>query len=299
MARFSDLRPMTIGEVLDRSFQVLRRHVGPLFATAVLGILPMLGIYLSMTSYSAAPTPQGGAAAATLFGVFYLLMLLTTAVSWGALTRDVDRAIQRQAVSFTDGLTHGLRAFFRIIGFWIMAYLAGLVILVPAVLAAGVVVAVVVAVLGQSVLAGVIGFTVGAAVFVGAGLVWAPIGFMGLPAMIVEGLGPIKAVRRAHDLGKGGRLRVAATAFVAWIIMMLPTLGLSFVLGLGLAVWDPTASGTSSSVQLYVYQAVSFLVTGLTTPFMVAAMVFTYYDRRVRREGYDVELAAEPPLQAV
>ena len=149
------------------------------------------------------------------------------------------------------------------------------------------------AILGESVAAIVVMVLVGGAALLGAALLWAPVAFLGLPAVILEGLGPVKAVRRATELGKGGRLRVTATALVAWIIMVLPTVGLSFLLGLGLSIWDPMAVGTASATQMYLYQVISFLVTGLTTPFMVAAMVFTYYDRRVRREGYDVELVSE------
>lgn len=292
MLNTSDLRPMTMGEVLDRSFQVLRRHLGTLFLTALVGILPLLGIYLSAIPYSSATAGASGAAAA-LFGFFYLLMFLTAAVSWGALTRDVDQAAHGRSVGVKDGLARGFRAFFRIVGYWIMAYLAAVGILMPMIFIAGIVLAVAGGALGQSVLAVVLVGGATVALLGAAVLFWAPIGFLGLPALMVEHLGPIKAVRRAHSLGKGGRFRVAATAFTAWLIMMLPTVGLSFLLGLGLAVFDPTAAGTSTSTQLYFYQVFSFLITGVTTPFMVAAMVFTYYDRRVRREGYDVELASE------
>jgi hypothetical protein len=292
MTNISDLRPMSMGEVLDRSFQVLRRHLGTLFLTALVGILPLLGIYLSAIPYSSTSAGASGAAAA-LFGFFYLLMFLTTAVAWGALTRDVDQAVHGRSVGFKEGLVRGFKAFFRIVAYWIMAYLAAVALLFPALFVAGIAMVAAGGALGGSVLAI---FLAGGVVVVVAGaalLVWAPIGFLGLPVLIVEGLGPIRAVRRAHALGKGGRIRVAATAFTAWVIMMLPTIGLSFMLGLGLALFDPTAAGTSTSTQLYFYQVFSFLITGVTTPFMVAAMVFTYYDRRVRREGYDVELASE------
>ena len=294
MTKIPDLRPMAMGEVLDRSFQVLRRHLGPLFVTALIGIVPLLGIYLTAIPSTATVTPDFGPAMATVFFVLYILLLLTMAVSWGAVTREVDRAVQGEPVSVMDGLRHGLKAFFRVVGFWIMAYLAILAVFLPALLAAGVVMAIAGFLFGESVLGGLIGFVAAAVAFTAAGFVWAPIGFLGLPAVMIEGLGPVKALRRAHELGKGGRVRVGVTALVAWVIMALPTLGLSFAMGLGFAAFDPTIAGTASTTQLYLYQVASFLVTGLTTPFMVATMVFMYYDRRVRREGYDVEVVSEP-----
>ncbi|MGK7311883.1 MAG: hypothetical protein ACN0LA_06545 [Candidatus Longimicrobiales bacterium M2_2A_002] len=297
--KISDLRPMTMGEVLDRSFQVLRRHFGPLFVTALIGIVPLLGIYLTAIPSTATVTPGFSPAMATMLFVLYILLLLTMAISWGAVTQEVDQAVKEEAVSVMDGLRHGMKAFFRVVGFWIMAYLAVLAVFLPALLAAAVVMAVAGFLFGESALAGIVGFVAAGAAFLVAGFVWAPIGFLGLPAVMIEGLGPIKALRRAHELGKGGRIRVGVTALAAWIIMILPTIGLSFAMGLGFAAFDPTVAGTASTTQLYLYQVVSFLVTGLTTPFMVAAMVFMYYDRRVRREGYDVEVVSEPVPRTV
>ncbi|MFW5947672.1 MAG: hypothetical protein ACOCUW_04190 [Gemmatimonadota bacterium] len=293
MTGFTDLRPMTVGEILDRSFQVLRQHVGTLFVTALIGILPLLGLYLTMAPYAGAVSPEAMAAMTTLFLVFYLLILMTTAVSWGALTRDVNRVVRGEPVSLTDGLRHGLRAFFRIAGLWLLVTLAAVGAFLVPVLGAAIVLVGVSVIVGEGVLAGLLTFgLVLAALAIGL-LLWAPVAFMGLPALMVEGLGPLRSLRRAHELGKGGRLRVTVTAFVAWLIVTLPAIGVPFLLGIGAALWDPAAAGTATATQLYLYQAISFLVTGLTTPFMVAVMVFTYYDRRVRREGYDVELVAE------
>jgi hypothetical protein len=223
-----DLRPMALGEVLDRSFQVLRHHIGTLFVTAIVGTAPLLLLYLGvgLPYGTAMPADPPGAVGILMFAVI-LGFVLTAAVSWAALTREVDQTVTGGPVSFADGMRHGLRAFFRVLGL------------------------------------------------------------------------VIAAVKRAHTLGKGGRVRIVATAFVSWLLMMLPTIGLPFVLGMGFDIWTTDTVGTIPATQLYVYQAVSFLVGGLTTPFMVAVMVFTYYDRRVRREGYDVELVSESIPQSV
>jgi hypothetical protein len=49
---------------------------------------------------------------------------------------------------------------------------------------------------------------------------------------------------------------------------------------------------TLTTTQLYIQHVSTTLVNALTTPYVVGVLVLLYYDRRVRREGYYVELAA-------
>lgn len=294
-----DLRPMGVGEVLDRSFQMLRRHLGTLFVTTLLGMAPLLVIYLSMGVPMGAAMPEEQLAGiGGLALVAFFVFMVTVTVAWAALTRQVDQAVEGGPVSLADGARYGVRKFLKVLGLMILVYLAGLGLLLPATLAAVALGLVVSLVLGEAASAVAVAVLIVVA-FAVAALVWAPLAFLSLPAMVSEGIGPVQALRRAHRLGKGGRGRVAATAFVAWLVMLLPTIGLPFLFGFGTEFWTGSGAGTTSSMQLYLYQAVTFAVGGLTTPFMVAVMVFTYYDRRVRREGYDVELASEAIPQNV
>lgn len=295
-----DLRPMSVGEVLDRSFQVLRGHLAPLFVTALLGTAPLLLVYLAMGVPYGAAVPESQLAAMTgMMMVMLIVFVFAVSVSWAALTRQVDQAVVGGAVSLGDGLRHGVRAFFRMLAVGILIYLVGAGLLIPVGMVVALAAGVGSALLGGGIawMAVVVLAVVAAAV--AALLLWAPMAFMAIPALISEELGPIEALNRAHKLGKGGRLRVVGTSLVAWIVMMLPTIGLPFLLGFGLALWTPAGAGTVSTTQVYLYQAMTFVIGGLTTPFMVAAMVFTYYDRRVRREGYDVELVSESIPQHV
>jgi hypothetical protein len=295
-----EIRPMSMGEVLDRSFQILRRHVGTLFVTAVLGTAPLLVLYLAMgTAGTPLLTDAEMAAMSGTLVLAFLLFLVTGTISWAALTREIDQGVEGAPVTLGDGLRTGLRSFFRVLAYAILVYVVGFVIVLPVSLALFAVATVAGGLLGSEILAGVLavlGFGTGLLL---AALVWAPMAFLGLPALISEGIGPIAAIKRGHELGKGGRVRIVATAVVAWLVMMLPTVGLPFLFGFGMSLWSPETAGTVAATQLYLYQAVTFLVGGLTTPFLVAVMVYTYYDRRVRREGYDVELASAAIPQGV
>lgn len=288
------LRPMGIGEVLDRSFQVLRSHFGVLVGTALAGMSPLLLLYLAMgVPYgTAAPGPDASPAMVLALVALFALMGLATAVVWAALTHQVDRAAAGEAVTVGAGLRKGIGSLLRLVGAGIMVYLALLGVMIPAVLIGFAGAGIAGALLGTGVAAGLVtavAFGVPGAIAI---VVWSALAFLIVPAVVLDGLGPIRALRRANQLAKGGRIRVFATAILAWLVVMLPAVGLPFMLGIGMAVWDPQAAGQMSTLQLYLYQALSFGVSALTTPFLAAAMVYTYYDRRVRREGYDVELAS-------
>lgn len=290
---FPEMRPMGVGEVLDRSFQTLRRHFGVLFATSVIGLSPILLLYLVMGNPGMMVSPETGMP--TFSPTFFVLMLagmLMGAVLWAALTAEVDGDATGGPVTVGDGLGTGFRMLLRMIGAGILVYLAALGLLIPVGIVAFLV-SLVGALIGSTVVMTVLmglGFAVPGVV---AGVVWLSLTFLIAPALVIEKLGPVKALRRANELAKGGRLRVCATSILAYLVMLLPTLGLPFVLGMGAMLWSPQAAGQVSTIQLYIYEVVMIGVSAITTPFMVAAMVFTYYDRRVRREGFDVELASE------
>lgn len=289
----SEMRPMDMGEVLDRSFQTLRRHFGVLFATAVIGFLPLLILYLvAGTPYALMASTQPGTPGVSAAFIFLTIAaFVMMAVLWAALTAQADAHVTGGVVAVGTGLGTGFRSLLRMIGVGIMVYLAALVLVIPVALIGGVLSAVG-GLTGSKVIADLllfVGFVVPGAV---ALVIWLSLAFLTVPSLVIEKLGPIKAMRRALQLAKGGRLRVCAIAFLSYLVVLLPAFGLPILFGAGTLMWNPQAAGQMSATQLYLYQAVMIAVSAVTTPFMAATMVFTYYDRRVRREGYDVELAS-------
>lgn len=286
------IRPMGVGEILDRSFQTLRSHFGTLVGTALIGFSPLLAIYvIAGVPYGSTPTDPLAAGLGVILIVLVPLMLVGLGVVWAGLTYQADQAAQGRSPGVVEGLKAGFRSLLRLVGVGILAYLALLGLMLPVAIMGGALAAI----------GGAIGSDVGAVLVVAAiavlGVVamvyWVALTFLILPALIVEGVGPIRALRRANGLAKGGRLRVSATAILAWLIVALPAFGIPFLLGAGSMLWNPEAAGELGAVQLFLYQALTFGVSALTSPFLAATMVYTYYDRRVRREGYDVELASE------
>lgn len=289
------LHPLSMAEILDRAFQVYRRHFSTMFVVAVVTFLPMSLLYM------VAGEPVTGAGEAALPGPFFWIVLVlalpVTALGWAALTEVAHRGAVEDAPRVRRALARGLQVVLRLLAFGLVAYLMLLfttvAMLVPVVLGAvvgsqG---------FGEGSLATVSVLAVVALAALGVGLVlltwWGAVVTLGLPVLVVEDVGLLKTFRRAHDLSRGARIRTVTVSFVAWLAVMLPTLGILLTFGLGSSLWNPDSALTMTAREVYLQNALLSLSGVLTTPFLVASMIYIYLDRRIRREGYDVELASD------
>ncbi|HLZ48494.1 MAG TPA: hypothetical protein VKR80_07590 [Candidatus Limnocylindria bacterium] len=105
------------------------------------------------------------------------------------------------------------------------------------------------------------------------------------PAIVLEGLGPIAGIRRSFHLVDRARLRTLGLWFLMGIITSL--LGLVFsIVFLASFVAEPTVRS--------VLQAAATIASGaISAPLLFGALVILYYDLRVRKEAFDLQLAAE------
>jgi hypothetical protein len=115
--------------------------------------------------------------------------------------------------------------------------------------------------------------------------------FAVLPAVVIEKVGPADSILRSFRLALGALPRVAGVVGVAFVIVFLPLIVVMAVTGGFQAFTDPGAVPSAGS--FWAQQVGNSLTSALTTPFMVAALVILYFDRRVRTEAYDVQLAAD------
>jgi hypothetical protein len=92
------------------------------------------------------------------------------------------------------------------------------------------------------------------------------------------------AMKRSWDLTRGFRGKVMLVLFVASLTLTLP----GIVLGVFVLIKSGVAAG-SKPLWLLVGSAA---LTMLVYPFLYTAITVLYYDLRVRKEGYDLELLA-------
>lgn len=108
------------------------------------------------------------------------------------------------------------------------------------------------------------------------------------PAVVVaEQKGPLAALGRSWNLVKGRLWPVLGALVLAYLLYFVA----SQILGLAASTFAlaDAASGTVSFLPNVVASAV---VSVLAAPFLAAVVTIIYFDLRVRKEGYDLELMA-------
>lgn len=109
-----------------------------------------------------------------------------------------------------------------------------------------------------------------------------------IPALVVERVGPLRALRRSRQLVSGRWRASAAVLLLANVMVGVVGGVLTELLG-GLALGsDPTVAAA-----VVVSTLSGIVVTILLQPFTATVYTVLYYDLRVRKDGYDIERLAE------
>ena len=101
--------------------------------------------------------------------------------------------------------------------------------------------------------------------------------------VLEQPLSALGAMNRSWELTKGFRFKVLVSVFVAVLLFVVPMMIVSLMSAVGTwtGVWSPLISQVLIGVlQIFVY------------PFFYIVITVLYYDLRVRKEGYDLELLA-------
>ena len=291
-----NLRPLSFGEILDGGFTLYRRNFVTFALTSLIMALAMVAALIALAGATAAgigglEVDDLGAFFGAMFGFMLILgvvMGLLMCVLWNALTREASQAYIGEPTSIRDGLGAGFRGALRVF----LSGMVATVMMVVALLASSIVLGIVQTVIGSMgavalVLAQVLSFLVTLALYLAAMAAF----FAVVPAIVVEGKGPVDAISRSIDLARGAPLQVVGVMVVTFIISYLPILAVVVMTGGLAAVLD--RDSMPSMMQFVAGQLLAVGVGILTTPFFCAVMVLLYYDRRVRTEALDVQILAD------
>jgi hypothetical protein len=109
---------------------------------------------------------------------------------------------------------------------------------------------------------------------------------LAMPACVVEGLAAGPSLKRSVELSKGARGRV----FVLGILVGAVRLVLGVILGFPLIAFSFKHPGHPLPMGLMVTQQLAgFVVNTLIGPIYGIGLTLFYYDQRIRLEGYDIE----------
>jgi hypothetical protein len=255
------LRPLSVGEILDAGFKLFRHRFGTLVGCIFVPIVPIyiLGTIIVGSTDStafdvnAAVNNSGDAVAGR--AIDQLLSSVAAALAIAACFKAISAAYLGERAGVGASLRYAAGRFLPLI----VAYIVMVIILIPAFIAL------------------VIPF------------VWLSVKFsMTFPALVCEKAGPLRSIGRSWELTKDNWWRVFGTLIVVLLLLFVISLALGGVLGAVLL-----SSDSMSEVAFAVLTTlIGLLIAAITYPLIAAVVTVMYYDLRVRNEGFDLQLLA-------
>jgi hypothetical protein len=307
------LRPLSLGEILDRTVQLYHTRFLLFLGISVLptGVIVVLAclVGLVVAWWSAAGagsvSEETGYVLVAVFAIGVALvalpiLLAATALAMAAMSHAVSRVHLGQTTTIRDAYKSVWHRGWRYIGLYLLQAL----IIGAAPIAIWIVLVFLIA--GGAALAGNTGGggAAGGALF---GLLIFPvllalIGYviwmllrlsLAFPACVVEQIAAWTAVKRSSRLSNGTKGRIFVLyllgAVLGWLLSMGITLPLLIVITLIPGMNDAQHADVAGLVILIIFYGSAFAVQALVRPVYGIAFVLFYYDQRIRQEGFDIE----------
>lgn len=283
------LRPLTVADLIDETFRLYRADFSLLFGLSAIVWLPasvvslVLNIAFGVRQLTGADVASPQAAvgllgpSAVVAAAAGVLALIVYPMLIGALTAAISARYLGQPITMDAAVRRALACYGRVLGAYVVTFLGIVVILlVPVGIILGAVAAPVLVIFG------VLATPVAMVALVWLILTWA----MVTEVILLEDTSLARAFGRSRALVSGSRLRVFGIilllALIQVVIVSVPASAVGAVL---LAV--PAGVGTALA------QLTTALFEIALYPVQFGAFVLLYYDLRVRKEGFDLTLAAE------
>jgi hypothetical protein len=266
------MRPLGVGEIIDASIKLVRRHFRAL-ATVTLVVTVPIGVIgglvtLATTDFCQGPACTNELAADRIYvwendvayfggrAVNILLGLLQFVIVQIACFRILAEGYLGRAVGAQDSMRYALSRGGATLWLTLLLFL-GLVVAFLALFLPGIWLAV----------------------------AWS----VAFPVLLVERTGGVQALKRSFQLVKGFWWATLARLLVAGRLVFVA----AAVVGGGLVALLLFAVDQASLAGLVLQSLVGVLIGLVTTPFLAAVVILVYFDLRVRTEGFDLAVLAE------
>ncbi len=290
------LRPLGVGDVLDRTFTVYRSkplvfiglsaiwYLLLVLVFVVLAVAIFAGALAAFARQATTPSPEQIAGAAVGIIGFVLVAIVVAIIATSAQSASLVHAASRRYlvkdVAIGESFRAGLSASGRL-------FIAGVLVFL-AIVGVWAVLLIVAAITNQglafflAILAAIV-----ATAYLGCSWLVAPV------IVVVEKMGPIAALGRAWRLSGGNRWRIFGIQVLLFILNLVLSLLIGGLFGglvaAGAQGGTPGQLGVTSIVQ----SIVNLASTIIWAPVEWIAFTVLYYDLRVRKEAFDLQLAAE------
>ena len=259
-------RPRSVSELVDAAFQVLRASYAQFVMLMGIAYVPWLVVVMLMTRslFDGTATGTGGLTRSLALSVGGLMWF---SVIDGAMTVAASQGYMGKRVDVGDAFRQAFSELGALVG---VAIVRGLLIFV-----------------------GLVFLLVPGLYFLAR--------FFAAPAVVVlERAGLGDSLSRSSTLTDGFKWHVLKTLLLVWVIYMVLSFALAAMMGGVLSGAGVGAAGTTRYLSMM--QVVSALFTILVYPLVSIVQTLLYYDLRIRKEAYDIELMAGelggPPSKA-
>jgi uncharacterized membrane protein len=299
----TNLRPLTLGEILDRTAQMYRTNF--LLFAGMFSVYAAVSLVLGLAQLGLATLIKGKTwavwASLSVGGVRLILIFLLLGAAIAAISRAVASVNLGEPVSIRSAYASTLPklarylwlmtiTFFRAWGPIVAIYgglVAAALILSPAKKHAAAGTAAPVTASADPTMFAVIGLGI-LLLFLPAMVytIWMNIRYaLAIPACVVEDLMARQAIKRSIALSKGARWRIFTLLLLVFIIKMgLVGLTQSFIFVMAFRHPGHLSTGMNA-----LSQVIQFFTNTFLGPIGATGVTLFYFDQRVRKEGYDIE----------
>jgi len=267
------LRPLEIGDLLDETFRVYRRHFFLFAGLSIILSIPQAALsgygYYSFLGTFTQQLATGGPVnlgqlqtSIIALAVGVVVFLVISPFYYGSVTYAACQSAIGRAVTPGEVVSAVMRKYFPLLGYVLLFYLMSVLFCV---------------------------FPL---------WVWILTGWIAvMPVMFVEDIGLVGAMGRSWRLVQGRWWRTFLIILLTLIVSYFASLALGAFLSLGQYLIEIVAAPL---VALSIATAAAEVVRSLVNPLFQIVIVLVYFDLRVRREGLDLFQLAQrvpaPPL---
>ncbi len=265
------LRPLGVGEVLDAAIRVYRQKFLTMVKAVAIVVVPVqvlnvlvrlslpTGTTTTTTSFNGSTTTQvnGGDAATVVAGVLVLFVVgvVSATLAQAACFKTVGDTYLGTESDWRGSLRFGFSRFWSLL--WLLV-LHGVLLLVA---------------FAACIIPGVWLYAA-----------WS----VAIPVLLIEHTGGFRALTRSYDLVKGRWWPTAGSLLLANILASF----VAAVFGVLVVPALVAGGGRATTTVAVVSGITSAIGSVLTTPFVAAVVTVIYFDLRVRKEGFDLQLMA-------
>jgi len=255
------LRPLEVGDLLDETFRIYRRHFLLFAGISVILAIPAAGLqgysFFTLFSNFLQSTTTGPTfnfnnllPSLVVIAIGYVINVLLSPYSYGAVIYAACESALGHPVTVWDALRGVTRRYFSILGYVLLVALMGVLFcLLPL-------------------------------------WIWIWVGWVAvLPVMFVENVGLGTAMGRSWQLVQGRWWRTFLILLLVVLVWYFARIALEAFIALANALIGVVVS---AYVVLAITQGAAIIVAALVNPVLQIAIVLIYFDLRVRREALDL-----------